>query len=603
MINSIVGSSKQKVITPEVFQMNRIDSGIASLLILLRFYNRETTQEQLRGTCGIENGRIRLSNLIQGAKAHGFQAKAAQCQMRTLKTQSYLLPAIVLWKSTHFLVVESFQNNQVFINNPEVGRRQISEDTFQKEFSNLALFITPGRNFHTLATPSISTTKTTLQEKLQRGIKGYVSPPTGHLEKYTSDFGGVVQKQPRLIVRATCEQDIIHTFKVAQESDVPVHIRGAGHSCQGQSLIEDGILLVNVADHVQMKMIDAYTASVSTRSRWSYFEQELNQVGQTFPVLTDNLTTTIGGTLSVGGYGPRSISHGAQVNQVKRIRLIQPNGEPVWCSRSENSALFQYSLAGLGQVGFMERVEVHTISKPDSVVWYQREHPTASGLVDSLLQLAECEKRPLSFMAFHLQGQGFYSCYGFQKESLNSQFASSLQQEGASQTKSPINLGPIYRTDMNEGVYCLAVDYVLPPTKLHIFLTELDNQLQNEHVAKYIRGALLLAVKNDPIKHLPFEASAFGSAPLNFLVGFYPVIPRNDKAGLRTIQQAMKIMLDVCVELGGRPYLYGWHDLDKPSLDKLYGSDLSNMQALRHTLDPKKLYAPSIHPNFQRGQL
>ena len=47
----------------------------------------------------------------------------------------------------------------------------------------------------------------------------------------------------------------------------------------------------------------------------------------------------------------------------------------------------------------------------------------------------------------------------------------------------------------------------------------------------------------------------------------------------------MKLCLDKCLELGGRPYLYGWHELDAAKLQQLYGPDFDRFLELKRQID------------------
>lgn len=51
----------------------------------------------------------------------------------------------------------------------------------------------------------------------------------------------------------------------------------------------------------------------------------------------------------------------------------------------------------------------------------------------------------------------------------------------------------------------------------------------------------------------------------------------------------MKICLDKCLELGGRPYLYGWHELDAAGMRNLYGHDYDRFLELKRQHDPNNI--------------
>jgi hypothetical protein len=116
----------------------------------------------------------------------------------------------------------------------------------------------------------------------------------------------------------------------------------------------------NYSKSADITFLEDGLIEVSSRSSWRSVERSLNQAGRQSPVLTDYLDLSVGGTLSVGGMGLNSITQGFQVDSVIKLKLIQPDGRVLWCSRDENSELFRFALAGLGQVGFIDRVILRT---------------------------------------------------------------------------------------------------------------------------------------------------------------------------------------------------------------------------------------------------
>ena len=586
---------------PVVLQMDAADCGVASLANILRHYGKDVSLGELRAACGNLGDHRRASGIARAAQNYGLQARVTRCHAQMLQERPYLLPAIALWENNHFLVVERFSESSVFLQDPRCGLKEVTSEKFAQSFSQVAILATPQRNFQAASPPSPKRLKEdALLRELQKGVRGEVSSFDAGLGGYQRDFGGILSRRPRLIVRASCEEDVVHVLRIAQSANVPVRFRGAGHSCQGQSLSEGGILLVNIADHVDYEMLDEERVLVTTRSRWSYLEQELNRMGRSFPVLTDNPITTIGGTLSVGGYGPRSIVHGAQVMQVEQVRLILPSGEAVWCSPERNQELFQFSLAGLGQVGLMERVVLRTVPRFSPTLWYQEAYPDLRGLAGALQALAGAAERPDAFMAYQISGQGLYACYGFDKvrethkvrgtpEGRETPLAAELQRRGVPVSQTPANLGYAYRQNWSADAYCPAVDYFVDAEQLPAFLTFLEDRLRSDHLAPYIHGLLILAVRRPENRLLPFEAASFGTSPLKFLVGFYPIIPAQDVAGLEKVQTLLRETLSVCRQLGGRPYLYGWHDLTESAKRRLYNPHYDRLQALRSHLDPHHL--------------
>jgi len=187
-----------------------------------------------------------------------------------------------------------------------------------------------------------------IKNALMASTKALIIPHSKNSE-FASDFGNLIIRQPIIVAQISCENDIREIFKIANAYKIPVAIRGKGHSSNGQTLTH-GIVILNYQSHAKkgdVQFLNDGSVLVPTRITWQTLEETLNKQNRSFPVLTTQLKTTIGGTLSVGGIGVRSIKYGAQIDQVLKLKLILPTGESVWCSAEENNDLFQSSLISL----------------------------------------------------------------------------------------------------------------------------------------------------------------------------------------------------------------------------------------------------------------
>jgi len=241
---------------------------------------------------------------------------------------------------------------------------------------------------------------------LRAGVVGTVTAEAPDTAAVASDFSRSPSPPPAIVVYAQCEDDVRHTLQTARAAGVPLALRGAGHSSNGRTLCPGGIVLINQVDEPRYTLHADGTVEVEARTTWRALEAGLLPQGRTSPVLTDYLGLTIGGTLSVGGYGVRSLLWGAQVDQVLRLRLLLPDGTALWCSADEQSAHFQAALAGLGQAGVIERVVMRTLAARRHFRGVLHVHPSLTGLADSLAWLLDGpgEAAALSFDAFLIDG-------------------------------------------------------------------------------------------------------------------------------------------------------------------------------------------------------
>ncbi len=403
------------------------------------------------------------------------------------------------------------------------------------------------------------------------------------------------------MVRATCEDDIRHVLAAAREHRVAVKIRGAAHTCNGQTLTEGGILVVNVADRKpDLRISGDGRVEVSGRQRWGAVEKALNKKGRSVPVLADYLPLTVGGTLSVGGYGADSVLHGPQVDLVERLRLIKPDGEAVWCSTEENAELFRFSLAGLGQVGVIEKVVLRTVPSHRWTTLFVYKHDSLRDMAESFAWMSSGEEGPRLFKACHSRGR-CVSVYGVHSDTAGAALAA---RPPAALSDRPVHrrlVCPRYRSLRNLAVFFWVArfghrprvwsDYMLDFQGLRAFARHLRELEARDAFSGCLKATYVLGVRRRPeAPDFAFEAASGSRAPIQYLVGLYTMVPNRRPHVLERVQQAVGSCLEVAMALGGRPYLYGWHRFAPETIQRLYGADVDRLVELRQELDPDALF-------------
>lgn len=93
----------------------------------------------------------------------------------------------------------------------------------------------------------------------------------------------------------------------------------------GQSLFPGGVILDRRGlNQILAVAPDRGEITVEAGALWQDVVDALAPSGQRPLVLTDNLLTTVGGTLAVGGFGDSSYLEGLQIDHVARPSLITP---------------------------------------------------------------------------------------------------------------------------------------------------------------------------------------------------------------------------------------------------------------------------------------
>lgn len=137
--------NKIKKIRP-ILQMEATECGAASLAMILKYYGKTVTLEELRRECGVSRNGVNAKNIVKAAQFHDLKPRAVRVNIKGAKKLK--TPAIIHWNMDHFLVLCGFdKKDRAVIADPAYGLRRVSPEEFSKSFTGIAIELTPTEDF------------------------------------------------------------------------------------------------------------------------------------------------------------------------------------------------------------------------------------------------------------------------------------------------------------------------------------------------------------------------------------------------------------------------------------------------------------------------
>lgn len=137
---------------PVVMQMEALECGAASLTMILAYYDKWIPLEQVREDCGVSRDGSNARNILRAARSYGLNAKAYRYSPERLKEVGKF-PMIVHWEFNHFIVLDGFKGNKVYINDPARGNIVMTFEQFDEGYTGVCLMFDPSEDFQPSGKP------------------------------------------------------------------------------------------------------------------------------------------------------------------------------------------------------------------------------------------------------------------------------------------------------------------------------------------------------------------------------------------------------------------------------------------------------------------
>ncbi|MBU2670760.1 FAD-binding oxidoreductase [Actinoplanes bogorensis] len=141
-------------------------------------------------------------------------------------------------------------------------------------------------------------------------------------------WNGAFDRRPALVARCAGADDVQSAVRFARENDLPIAVRGGGHSVQGYSMADGGLTV----DLSAMKAVavdpGARTARAAAGLTWADFDLATQRHG--LATTGGSVSSTgIGGVTLGGGFGHLMRKYGLTVDSLRGARMVTAEGELV----------------------------------------------------------------------------------------------------------------------------------------------------------------------------------------------------------------------------------------------------------------------------------
>ena len=125
--------------------MHAAECGAACLGSVLGYFGRHVPLTELREKCEVSRDGSSAASILRAARHFGLECAGLSAHSAMLKKVE--LPVILFWQFSHFVVLEGYDQEFFYLNDPAIGKRKVPAEEFERSFSRIALKFARGPEF------------------------------------------------------------------------------------------------------------------------------------------------------------------------------------------------------------------------------------------------------------------------------------------------------------------------------------------------------------------------------------------------------------------------------------------------------------------------
>lgn len=452
-----------------------------------------------------------------------------------------------------------------------------------------------------------------------------------------TDWGRIYYSTPREVIKPTTIAELASILKTCNKENKEVTIRNAGHSPNGQTLTDKTQIALECLNDVTVDY-EKMEVTAQSGATWDKIFKTINLTKYSTLVFPCNpgQQICIGGSASVGGIGFFSNKYGGIWATIQKIKLVTMSGKVLTCSPTENPEYFSYAIGGHGRIGVIAEVTIPIIEHSNSLLGISFLYYSLEGVEKDLAVLRKFDTEGITLIhqlkpretlfdkvyptflnvtkrvhddgerekiiddVRHLVKSKFLTL--FQRDTDDSLFPikGSLKAHHLSEDhfvywyprshKRPEQLElyhPWADYFIEEGQY---IDFVHKVRSI-IKKYQLEHSLQEADVLNNFRDVEVngcYIIKKNSGERYPLTPDTFATKADSYRC--LSVLMTCHAYELERVTTALRELDDFCYEIGGKRYMYGYHNLTKEQVISQYGLDvIRKWNKIKNQLDPKGL--------------